>query len=390
MPSVLTLMEAQASGHITQIRGTDSSIGMIIEVQNNSNEAITITSEPGTVIGSKDSRTQRMVIIREKSWTIPPQKKVSITVDALCLEAHKAAPRSTGGEANHSIEGTTENADVRTLLKTLQEVEAKISANITAVDREHHTVRHTLDSPSLVELAQAASHTEVKGQESFLSQIYDFIVQMPVWELTDHLGVTDYAKVTGRDRPETHEELRKTVEAISATAKIAEILLKEAELSHKQTIQPVEDELEILYVEHEILSSGISKLRLAAIAPGAGKESVRIELNEKQKLLDGKEREIRIYPHKNTLIEELSKLSITNSLAGRTTLLSGMQADSLERDENIKRHDLDVIISQLARLGRDETGDILLVKLIDNALPYAEGFEIHEKLRSLRSEFESL
>ena len=65
MPRVLTLIEAQASGHITQIRGTDSNIGMTVEVQNNSNEGMTIRSEPGTVIGSKDSHTQKMVIIRE-------------------------------------------------------------------------------------------------------------------------------------------------------------------------------------------------------------------------------------------------------------------------------------------------------------------------------------
>lgn len=149
MPRVLTLIEAQASGHITQIRGTDSNIGMTVEVQNNSNEGMTIRSEPGTVIGSKDSHTQKMVIIREESWTIPPQSKVSITVDALCREAHKAAPRSTGGDGNHVIEGMKEKADVRTLLKTLQEVEAKISENIIAVERENEdkTVRHTLDTP---------------------------------------------------------------------------------------------------------------------------------------------------------------------------------------------------------------------------------------------------
>lgn len=229
----------------------------------------------------------------------------------------------------------------------------------------------------------------MKGQKSFLSRISDSIVQMPVWELTDQLRIADYAKITSR-RPETYEDLRKTVETISAMAKIAEILLKEAALSHKQTMQPVEDELQFLYVEHEILSSAISKLRLAALARDANKESVRNELDRERKLLDGKEREIKIYPHKGTLIEELSKLPITNTLAGRTTLLSGMEADSLQRDENIKRHDLDVIISQLARLGRDQNGAILLVKLIDNALPFAEGFETHETLTSLKSEFDSL
>src|SRR5262245_50712481 len=112
MPTGLTLMEAQAPG--TRIRGTDTNIGMTIDVP----------------------PTQRMVITRGKSWTIPPRSKVSFTVDAPCLEAHKVPPRFTGSDANHHIAGMTENADVRALLKTLQEVEAEISANIAAVDEE--------------------------------------------------------------------------------------------------------------------------------------------------------------------------------------------------------------------------------------------------------------
>src|SRR5215472_6777918 len=113
MSRQLTLMEAQQAGHITHIRGNDSNVGMTIEVQNDSDEAITITSEPGTVIGSRDPDTQKMIIIREKSWTVPPRSGGSIALDALCLEAHKAPPSSKAGEANHSIDGMTDNADVR-------------------------------------------------------------------------------------------------------------------------------------------------------------------------------------------------------------------------------------------------------------------------------------
>src|SRR5690242_14993927 len=236
MPTLLTLMDAQAAGHITHIRGNDSNIGMTVEIQNNSDEAITITSEAGTVIGSKDPHTQKMVITRENSWTVPPRSKASIAVDALCLEAHKAPPSSKAGEANHRIDGMTDNADVRRLLNTLREVEAEISANVTAEDAEAQTFSHTLESPSLVALASAASHKKVKGRDEFLSRIYDFIVQMPVWEITDRLGMTDFAKVVGMDRKSaTHEELRTTVKVLSDTAKIAEILLSEADLSNKQT-----------------------------------------------------------------------------------------------------------------------------------------------------------
>jgi hypothetical protein len=391
MPRLLTLMDAQAAGHITHIRGNDSNVGMTIEVQNDSDEAITIRSEVGTVIGSKDPHTQKMVITRGNSWTVPPRSKGNITVDALCLEAHKVPPSSRAGEADHNIDGMTDNADVRRLLNTLQEVEAKISANITAEDTQAGTFSHTLESPNLIALASAASNTKVKGQNAFLSRIYDNVIQMPVWEITDRLGITEYAKVVGMDkRSATHEELRATVEVLSDMAKIAKILLDEAELSNKQTIQPAEDELEILYIEHDLLSSDIGRLRREALAPGADKESVQIKINEKEILLGEKEREIGVYPHKDALIEELLRLPITNNLAGRTALLGGVRAENLQRDENMQRHDLDLIVTQLARLGRDEHGNVLLVTLIDNALPYAEGFEPHANLTNLKGGFTAL
>ena len=274
MPRQLTLMEAQAAGHVTHIRGNDSNIGMNIEVQNDLDEAITITAEVGTVIGSRDPHTQRMVITREKSWTIPPRSRESIAVDALCLEAHKAPPSSEAGEANHNIDGMTDNADVQGLLDTLQEVEKKMSDNVRSVDTQAGTFSHTLESPNLIALASAASHTKVEGKNKFLSRILDSVIQMPVWQITDRLDMTDFAKVVGMDKAATHEELRTTAEVLSDTAKIAAILLTEAELSSKQTIQPAENELEILYIEHDLLGSGISKLRRAALVQGADRESI--------------------------------------------------------------------------------------------------------------------
>jgi hypothetical protein len=386
MSRQLTLMEAQAAGHIAHIRGHDSNIGMTIEVQNDSDEAITITSEPGTVIGSKDPHTQKMVITRGSSFTVSPRSRESITVDALCLEAHKAPPSSQAGETDHNIDGMTDNTDIRKVLGTLHKVETEISANITEWNEEDGTFTHTLDDPNLITLASASTHTKVEGQHAFQSRIIDPVVQMPVWQITDRLGITDYAKVVGMN-PATHEELRRSVEVLSSMAKVAEILLAEAELSNKQTIRPAEDELEVLHVEHDLLSSNISRLRREALAPGVDKESVRIQLSQETELLNEKEREIGVYPHKNTLIKELLRLPITSNLAGRTTLLYGMPAGSLQRDESIPQHDLDLIITQLARLGRDEHGNVLLIELINNALPYAEGFETHSTLISLKSEF---
>lgn len=166
--------------------------------------------------------------------------------------------------------------------------------------------------------------------------------------------------------------------------------MSEAELSGKQTILPAKSELEILVVERELLSSAIGKLLRDATVPGPDRESARIKLKERKVLLKEKDREIEVYSNKNALIGELLRLSITDDLAGRTTLLDGMRADNLQRDGGRQRHDLDLIITQLARLGRDEHGNVLLVRLIDNALPYAEGYEVHANLANLRGEFTAL
>ena len=154
--------------------------------------------------------------------------------------------------------------------------------------------------------------------------------------------------------------------------------------------KPAEDELEILVVERGLLSSAIDRLLRDATAPGPDRESARFKLKEKKALLKEKDREIEVYLNKDILIGELLRLSITNDLAGRTTLLGGMRADNLQRDGSRQRHDLDLIITQLARLGRDEHGNVLLVRLIDNALPYAEGSEVHTNLTDLRGEFSAL
>ena len=88
---------------------------------------------------------------------------------------------------------------------------------------------------------------------------------------------------------------------------------------------------------------------------------------------------------KAELIDELSKLAVTESYSGRTSLLDGIPgADTLNRDANIKRLDLNLIVTQLAKLGRLANGQMPVAKLIDNALPYASGFEGEGKLRAIQ------
>ena len=111
----------------------------------------------------------------------------------------RPAQRSGGG-VNHSIDGTIDNADVKKLINAVRGGEAEISDNMTDMDSEAGTISHTLEDPNLITLAGAATHTQVEGQNAFQSQIYDAVVQMPIWEVTDHLGITEYAQVVGMDK----------------------------------------------------------------------------------------------------------------------------------------------------------------------------------------------
>jgi CheY-like chemotaxis protein len=88
---------------------------------------------------------------------------------------------------------------------------------------------------------------------------------------------------------------------------------------------------------------------------------------------------------KGGLIDELSKLSISDTPHGRTSLLDGIPgSNTLSRDMNIARLDLEQIITQLAKRGRMTNGELSLVKLIDNAIPYAKEFEIEGKLKAIK------
>jgi hypothetical protein len=389
MPRKLTLSDAQAAGYIKHIRGNDSNIGMVIDVQNDSDEAITFKSEAGTVIGSKDPNTQKMVITRGSSWTVSPRSTESLAVDALCMEAHKAPPRSGARATEHSLGGMTDVADVRKLLKTVEQVESEVSTIASLNEAERKTYTPRLNPERLTELVRAM-HPEEKIPGEAVFQIYNYLVQLPLWQLTDRLELIDYAKIIGRDRSASLEDLRATVEALTYQAKISQTLLREAELAAKQTIRPPENELEILGVEYELLSSDVTRLKRATLVPATNTESVRSELSKKSALLEQRERAIRIHSYKETLIDQVSLLSVTNTYTGRSALLSGIQADNLNRSETSKQLDLDLIFDQLTRHERDEHGQNLLLIFLNNARNFAKGFEAYPHLTDLMIEIESL
>ena len=88
---------------------------------------------------------------------------------------------------------------------------------------------------------------------------------------------------------------------------------------------------------------------------------------------------------KPDLVNELLKLSVTDSAQGRTSLLDGIpSADTLNRDAGNRRLDLNLIVTQLAQRGRLANGQLPLVKFIANALPYAAGFEGETRLHSIQ------
>jgi len=76
---------------------------------------------------------------------------------------------------------------------------------------------------------------------------------------------------------------------------------------------------------------------------------------------------------RRVLVDILAGLPVSESFKGRSVFLSGIPGN-LNRSEENARLDLDKIIEQLDGLGRTNTGSWPLVLLIDNALPYAEGY----------------
>ena len=84
------------------------------------------------------------------------------------------------------------------------------------------------------------------------------------------------------------------------------------------------------------------------------------------------------------LVELLSSTSAFDTFAQRTTLLAGIP-NKLDRDEDNKYEDLLLIVNQLDKRGQMQDGNWPILKLIDNAMPRFQGYELGDKLQSLRA-----
>ena len=134
------------------------------------------------------------------------------------------------------------------------------------------------------------------------------------------------------------------------------------------------------YQEGEVLAAQ-TRLRLEVLISAQAPVSTRAQLVVTSLSTDP------LKGLKGPVVDELSKLAVTESSLGRTSLLDGIPgADTLNRNESIRRLDLDLIVTQLAQRGRLAGGQMVVAKLIDNALPYASGYEIEGKLRAIQQQ----
>ena len=85
------------------------------------------------------------------------------------------------------------------------------------------------------------------------------------------------------------------------------------------------------------------------------------------------------------LISGLLTLSHLLEFGGRTNLLAGLPGTAtFTRDEGSARNDLTGIVAQLQARGRLSSGEWPLLKLVDNALDFAEGYESGDRLAKVR------
>jgi hypothetical protein len=144
----------------------------------------------------------------------------------------------------------------------------------------------------------------------------------------------------------------------------------------------------------ELLQWAIAKNRIDALLKQAREDNPgNLKLREFDELIKQKlqgqplptEQPNPLEEHKEELIRLLSKLPISATFQSRTSLLDGIPgADTVARDENSKRRDLNAMLTNLAGRGRLSTGEWPVVKLIANALPDAEGFEVEGELKAIQ------
>jgi len=119
-----------------------------------------------------------------------------------------------------------------------------------------------------------------------------------------------------------------------------------------------------------IENDGNKKLRDFEARYQTRRQSVRIDSSGK-----GKQPDKGITSNLRTqLVAVLNNIPVTSSYSGRNALLAGIPGN-LNRNADNAFADLSGIIDQLDKLGRLQTGQWSLLVLIDNALPFVQGYQ---------------
>ena len=183
-----------------------------------------ILSQQGTVIGTGNPGMQKMVAARPQVFVVAPESVEEFQIDALCLEAFKDPPRSTG-EGKHKIKRITRNKKILKLLKAIREIEEEISGKIISVQGDRFQARPM--SQDLSELARVSKYSRGRGGK-FVVKLADTVIQCALWQITDKLDFDKFAKVVRADSAEARERLKEV-------AKYASIILRKAGLKPRIT-----------------------------------------------------------------------------------------------------------------------------------------------------------
>lgn len=216
----ITLLDAQKGRKRTNIRGitgTNSNIGMNVTIENNNSFPVNILSEEGSVIDTRNPGMQKMIAARPQVFQVSPNTNEEFSLNALCMEAFKEPP-SSSGEGNHKIKGVTRNKKIRDLFGAIKNIEDEISSKIVSTDGSSFQARPM--NNDLEQLARVSIHNK-GSMGQYESKVIDHVVQCALWQVTDNIDFQQFSEILNADSEESVNRLKEI-------SKLAAIILKRA------------------------------------------------------------------------------------------------------------------------------------------------------------------
>lgn len=209
--NVITLIEAQRGRKRTKIKhlkGTGSAFKMKTRIENENNFPMHVFSQQGTVFDTPNAKLQKMVSVRPQVFEVSPESSEEFTVDALCMDAFKDPPPSTG-EGDYRAKGITQNERIIKLLHTLGNLEKEISAKIVSFKQGAGFTVKEMDADTEELLKHCELIPNMLG--GYDAKIQDIIVQLALWQVTDKVNFDALAKLAGAVSNESRIELKRLV-----------------------------------------------------------------------------------------------------------------------------------------------------------------------------------